>query len=74
VLEWVRLHPDAIGSRSKCGTYSVCPLYGKSDKPESWEAWKLAPGGPWFANLRKDLPSEDAARGICEQDVQKAVA
>lgn len=70
-LEWVRLHPLSIGSRSKCGAYSVCPLYGKGDEPESWEAWKLAPGGPWFAPLKLGLPSEGAAREICEEDAAK---
>jgi hypothetical protein len=67
-LVWVRLHELSIGSRSRCGRYSVCPCYGKGEEPESWEAWKLAPGGPWFGNLRKGLPSEAAAREICEQD------
>jgi hypothetical protein len=71
-LQWVRLHALAIGSRSKCGTYSVCPFFknprAKGEEPDSWEAWKLAPGGPWFANLARGLKSENAAREICEQD------
>jgi hypothetical protein len=65
-LEWQRIHPDAIGSHTKCQRYSVCP---SNDDKTLWEVWKLAPGGPWFALLDKGLPSEDAAKERAEKDV-----
>jgi hypothetical protein len=65
-LEWTRIHPDARGSRTKCGGYSVCSIGTGSD--EQWEAWKLAPGGPWFAPLKLGLPDEAAARAIAQAD------
>jgi hypothetical protein len=76
-LEWVRLHPLAIGSRSKCGNYSVCPFFRdprRSDEPDSWEAWRLTPGGAWFAPLEMGLPTEEAARERCEQDAANKAA
>jgi hypothetical protein len=67
-LEWQRIHPDAIGSHSKCRRYSVC---ADNDEKTIWQVWKLAPGGPWFALLAKNLPNEEAAREVAEQDCAK---
>jgi hypothetical protein len=64
-LEWTRIHEDAIGSHSKCRRYSVCP---SNDTKSLWEVWKLAPGGPWFALLAKNLPTETAARDVAQND------
>jgi hypothetical protein len=65
-LEWQRIHPGAIGSHSKCRRYSVCR---SNDEGTLWEVWKLAPGGPWFSLVAKNLPTEDAAREVAQQDV-----
>lgn len=66
-LEWVKIHPAASGSHSKCMGYTTCRT---NDAGTLWEVWKLAPGGPWFALLEKNLPSEDAAKARAEQDIQ----
>lgn len=71
MLEWQPIAPDARGYRSKCGHYAVCSI---GEGYATWEAWKLAPGGPWFAPLKMGLPSQDAAREICEQDAAKRAA
>ena len=64
-LEWIRHHPEAVGSHSKCRNYSVC----RTDTDgKRWEVWRLAPGGPWFAQIAKDLPSEEAAQKFAEND------
>lgn len=64
-LEWLRIHPDAIGSHTKCRRYSVCRT---NNEGTLWEVWKLAPGGPWFAQLDRNLPTEDAAKERAEKD------
>lgn len=64
-LEWVRIHPDAIGSHTKCRHYSVCQDVRIGD---GWEVWKLAPGGPWFACLAKNLRTEVAAQDVAQSD------
>lgn len=64
-LEWQKVHPDAVGSRTKCGRYTTCRTV---DDGSSWEVWKLAPGGPWFAQLGQKLPSEDEAKKRAEED------
>ncbi len=65
-LEWVRIHPEAVGSHTKCRHYSVCRT---NDEGTLWEVWKLAPGGPWFALLAKNLPTEQAAQDVAQQDI-----
>lgn len=65
MLEWKRLHPEAVGCRTKCGRYSVNRV---TDDGSRWEVWKLAPGGPWFALLAKDLGSEHDAMLAAERD------
>jgi hypothetical protein len=64
-IEWKKIHADASGSHSKCGRFTVCRT---NDAGTLWEVWKLAPGGPWFALLEKNLTSEDAAKARAEQD------
>lgn len=63
-LEWLP-HPDpgAVGGITKCGRYSVS-RYG-----ELWQAWKLAPGGPWFAPLGLRGASKEEAEKLCQSDV-----
>lgn len=62
-LEWIKIHPDASGSHTKCKRYTICV-----DPNGQWEAWKLVPGGAWFALLEKNLTSEDAAKARAELD------
>lgn len=71
-LEWTDPRTDERGPRTKCGRYAVCSIGDGAE--ERWQAWKLAPGGPWFAPLAIDILSESAAREICEQDDRKAAA
>lgn len=71
-IEWQDKHTDERGYRSRCNRYSVCSI--TQDGLETWEAWKLAPGGPWFAILASKLPSEGAARAAAEADAQTRVA
>jgi hypothetical protein len=68
-LEWTDPRTDERGPRSKCGRYAVCSI--GDGKEERWQAWKLAPGGPWFALLAIDILSETEAREICEQDAHR---
>ena len=65
-LQWTKIHPNASGSHTKCHRYSVCRT---NDEGTLWELWKMAPGGPWFALLEKNLPSEDAAQRRAERDI-----
>jgi hypothetical protein len=68
-LEWEIVSPSA--ARTKCRRYTV----GSSvvDDRELWETWKMAPGGPWFAILAKDLADENAARAAAERDAETAL-
>jgi hypothetical protein len=70
-LEWLPLALGDRGFRSKCGKYSVCSI---GDGHVTWEAWKLAPGGPWFAPLQHGLPSEEAAMAVAQADSERAGA
>jgi hypothetical protein len=65
-LEWAKNHPDALGYHSTCKRYSVCVT--RDANGEHWEAWKLVPGGVWFAPLAINLPSEEAAKARAQQD------
>lgn len=73
-LEWTQIHPEARGCRTKDGKYSICSIGPRGTPDERWEAWKLAPGGPWFSNLAYGLQSEDEAKRIAQEDADKAVA
>lgn len=64
-LEWQKHAPDAVGSHTKCRRYTTCRT---NNEGTLWEVWKLAPGGPWFALLGKNLPNEDAAKARAEAD------
>lgn len=66
LLDWVRIHPEAFGSHSKCRRYSV----NRAADERTWEVWKLAPGGPWFARLGHGFESEEAARARAQEDAQ----
>lgn len=68
-LEWQPMVSGSRGYYSACKRYSVCSA-GPEDNAE-WQAWKLAPGGPWFAPLALGLPSEQAARESAEKDAEK---
>jgi len=64
-LEW-QSHPnepESSGGVTKCGRYAVSTLGGGL-----WQAWKIAPGSPWFAPLGLKLPSEAEAKALCEKD------
>lgn len=65
-LEWQKIHPDASGYHSSCKRYSICVT--RDAKGECWEAWKLVPGGVWFAPLEMNLPDEAAAKERAERD------
>lgn len=71
-LEWQSPRTDERGYRSQCNRYSVCSI--TQDGIETWQAWKLAPGGPWFAPLALGLETEDDARAAAESDAQARVA
>lgn len=66
-LEW-RPHPNATstGSISTSGRYSVSSI-----KEGVWQAWKLAPGGPWFAMLGMPTETKDAAEALCQADADR---
>lgn len=66
-LEW-QPHlnaPDQLGGVTKCGRYSVSSIGGGL-----WQAWRLAPGGPWFAPLELRAADEAEAKALCEKDSQ----
>lgn len=62
-LDWVRQTEHS--SVSRCGRYSVSEIEG------AWMAWRMAPGGPWFARLEGDVNSEQAAKDLCETDSER---
>jgi hypothetical protein len=66
-LEWLPLDRENC-SVTKCGRYSVSTHGG------TWQAWRLAPGGPWFAPLNLKLPDEAAARAIAQADADAKAA
>lgn len=65
-LEWQNKRTDERGYRSTCNRYSVSSI--NVDGTERWEAWKLVPGGNWFAPLAMNLPDENAARAAAQTD------
>jgi len=70
-LEWQDKRTDSRGCYSKCNRYSVCSTGEGSD--ERWTAWKVVPGGAWFAPLACGLMTEDEARSIAERDAETAI-
>jgi hypothetical protein len=64
-LEWLP-HPDKgeAGGITKCGRYSVSRYAGL------WQAWRLVPGGAWFAPMGLRLPTREEAEALCEKDVE----
>jgi len=62
-LQWEKIHPDASGSHTKCKRYSTCV-----DPNGLWELWRLVPGGAWFSQISKNLPSEAEAKLRAEED------
>lgn len=63
ILEWNAFDGVEHCSVSRCGRYSV------STHNETWQAWRLAPGGPWFAPLGRNFASEAAAKEAAERDI-----
>lgn len=63
-LEWRQNEADANCWVTVCGRYSVSldHLIG------TWRAWKLTPGGPWFAPLGKKRMDFEEAKRFCEED------
>jgi len=68
-LEWQPMPEGARGYLSSCRKYSVCSVTIQGQ--ELWEAWKLAPGGPWFAPLQLGLANEEDAKRAAEEDRAK---
>lgn len=60
-LEW-RTLPTENCRVSTCGRYAVSVCDGQ------WSAWKLAPGGPWFAPLAQKLADQESAERLCNED------
>jgi hypothetical protein len=71
-LEWQDKRTDERGYYSTCKRYSVCSVGSGED--ERWQAWKLAPGGAWFAPLETNLLSEQAARASAQADADRSAA
>jgi hypothetical protein len=65
-LEWRPFDKAEHCAVSSCGRYSVSEYNG------GWHAWKLAPGGPWFAPIAQNLADETAARAKCQADAESA--
>ncbi len=65
-LEW-RPHPDplSLGRITSNGRYTVSSI-----EDGVWQAWKIAPGGPWFAMLGLPRPTREAAMALCDADAQ----
>jgi len=64
-LEWRVLPERYVSQLSTCGRYSVSEYAG------AWQAWKLAPGSPWFAPLALRAASKEEAEALCEKDAAK---
>ena len=67
-LEWQDKRTDERGYKSTCNRYSVCSI--TNNGVETWEAWKMVPGGAWFAPLATNLPNESEARKAAEADAR----
>lgn len=69
-LEWQDKRTDERGYRSTCNRYSISSV--TLDGEEFWQAWKLVPGGAWFAPL-KLAKTEAEAVAAAESDVETAI-
>lgn len=65
-LEWLPMPHGARGYRTRDGRYSVCSTGAEPNV--RWEAWKMVPGGAWFAPLAGNLESEQFARRVAQLD------
>jgi hypothetical protein len=66
-LEWRQHEAEANCWVTSCGRYSV----SYDHLVETWRAWKMAPGGPWFAPFgREPMSTAEDAKAICEGDTQ----
>lgn len=63
-LTWRTLDERYVSQVSTCGRYSVSEYAG------AWQAWKLAPGAPWFAQLGRRAPSKAEAEALCQSDAE----
>jgi hypothetical protein len=68
-LEWKPIPGGNGSSISTCSNYSI----GATDDG-LWQAWKLAPGGAWFAPLARGLTSEAAAQAVAQADADAKAA
>ncbi len=71
-LEWQNKRTDERGYRSVCNRYSVNSI--GEGKHERWEAWRMVPGGAWFAPIVVGLMSEAEARAAAESDAESRAA
>ena len=60
-LEWQPI------DRENC-MVTKCKRYAVSTHDGQWQAWKLVPGGAWFAPLKLKLPDEESARKVAQAD------
>lgn len=65
ILEWKQHGERSDCFVSTCGKYSVAydVMIG------TWRVYRLAPGGPRFAQIAQGLANEEAAKAIAEQDL-----
>jgi hypothetical protein len=65
-LEWRQLPTTEICHVTACGRYSV----GFDAQHSVWRSYRLAPGGPWFAQIGTPQSGIGDAQQICEDDVR----
>lgn len=66
-LEWRQHEVEKDCWVTACGRY--CVSY--DNVRDTWRAWKLVPGGAWFAPLRKKPMSENEAKLFCAEDSER---
>lgn len=66
-LEWRQHEHDPNVWLTECRNYCVSYDHMIS----SWRAWKLSPGGPWFAPLGKKQMDCDEAKQFCVEDSER---
>lgn len=69
MLEW---KPMQGAERSICCRYSVCSI--TQNGVETFEVWRVVPGGAWFAPLQMGIESREKAREIANADAEKRLA
>lgn len=62
-LEWRQLPTSEVSYITACGKYSV----GFDGQHRVWRAYRLAPGGPWFAPIGHEATIE-GAKQVAEAD------